>query len=136
MTQAARVGIGLRQHQGKALHGWAKQRLELQPFLQTALRQARVGQDDGDGQGFTGADQVGPDLGFHQHTCHRLVRAQESTHSARGVIGQPDLGITFAQQRGTGFAPRSCAVCQQNSQVRLLAAQGLDERPCCARFAQ
>jgi hypothetical protein len=49
--------------------------------------------------------QVGPDLGLHQHAPRGPV-AQEAAHGARRVIGQPGLGVTLAQQLAAGLAAR------------------------------
>jgi hypothetical protein len=84
-----------------------------------------------------GQQQVGPDLGFHQHAHRGPVAAQEAPHRARGVVGQPGLRVAGLQQRAPGLAAGGGAVGQQqlhagawrrSASTRVCGGAGLAQR--------
>jgi hypothetical protein len=89
----------------------ASRRMHQRRGTAAPLRRAALGGQPGVGQhhrhaGSVGAvQQVGPDLGFHQHAHRRPVVLQEAAHRTRRVPGQPGLRVTVAQQRGAGSRP-------------------------------
>ncbi len=82
------------------------------------------------------AQQVGPDLGFHDHADRGPVVAQEAPHRTGRVVGQPALRVAVAQQRRAGLAPGGRAMRQQQPQPRALRAQRVDQRRGGAGLAQ
>ena len=130
------VALGLRQHLREAGHRRVHQRRQPLALARAAFRQACIGQHHRHTQRARFKQQVGPDLGFHQHTGGGPMVAQEAAHSAGGVVRQPGLCIAFAQQRGACFAACRRAVGQQQPQPGPLRAQGLNQRCRSARFAQ
>ena len=87
-----------------------------------------VGQHDRHALVSGAAQQVRPDLGFHQHAHRRSMVAQEAAHRTGRVRRQPALHVAFAQQGLAGFAACRGAVRQQQAQARPLRTQRIDQR--------
>ena len=106
------------------------------PLRALRLAQACVGEHHRHAVAHRLIDQVGPHLGFHQHTDGGLVAPQEAAHRAGRVVRQPALMVAFAPPGAAGIAPGGGAVGEQQSHAGTQLAQRLDQRAGGARLAE
>ncbi len=98
VAQARRVGIGLRERGGEARECRPQQRIDARAAAPAARAQARVGEQHRHAAPGGGGEQVGPDLGLHQHAGGRRDAMQESIDGAGRVERQPELAVAVAEQ--------------------------------------
>ena len=134
--QALSVFGRLRQHQRDTFSGRPEQRLKAICLARAARAEPRIRQHHRDVAALRGMQQVGPDLGFHQHTDGRLKVFEEARHRTRRVERQPYLAVTGLQQGNARRAAGGGAVGQQQAHGRPLYTQGRDQGSCGPGFAE
>ena len=137
LGEARGVGRGLRADRGERLHGQRGQRRQPRVAAGGAIGQARVGQHHRDTAAAAGGEQVGPQLGLHDHAEHRPEVTQEGVGEAADVIGQ--IGAQHArlvrEQRARGVAAGGGHVGEQHAVLGPAREQGAHQRFGGARLA-
>jgi hypothetical protein len=120
VAQPRGVGLGLREARRRGSRTPAAAARRRAPRAAAALAERALASIDGTPRLALG-EQVGPDLGLHQHAASGAKWSRKRRTAAGRVARQPGLAVAGSQQRGTGGAAGRGAVREQQAH----AGQGL-----------
>ena len=128
LLQACRIGFALRRDDADAREARTRQCRQPRVTARRTFGQPRVRQHQRHAQLVCRADQVRPQLGFHEDADRRSGTAQKTPYQTGVVIRQVDDAREAAVKRFGRLPPGRRHAGEQNRPAGMRRAQGFDQR--------